>query len=221
MRHIHFCVYLPLTGRFRSVVEATTSAIVSCLFKLLRTHASPKVLDPSLQIVRKAHALQAGEVDIALYEGTKNFVLAWPKSKRGGSIDELDAAVAGYDKEVTSEDPLATRNSALAPASKKAKVGGVSEASEDRTATAGRVGPFEGFEPLALAVLESDPARQEQPERIRKSRAELAMAMAEHGLKSSAALAAILDGWLQIERSRSLREAIERARLVNERPLTT
>jgi hypothetical protein len=206
-------MYLTLTGRFRSVVEATTSAIVSCLFKLLRTHADPKVLDPSMQIVRKAHAMQAGEIDIALYEGTKNFVLAWPKKKRGESIEEVE----GYDKEKSSENPSATKNSA--PASMKPKEGEFSEASVDHTANTGRVGPFEGFEPLALAVLEINPARQEQPERVRKSRAELAMALAEHGMKSSAALAAILDGWLQIERSRSLREVIERARLVNERPL--
>src|SRR4051812_11814948 len=82
---IHFCLYLPLTESLRSVVEATTSAIVSCLFKLLRTYADPEVLDPSMHIVCKAHALQASEIEIALYEGAKNFVQAWPtKSKRGG-----------------------------------------------------------------------------------------------------------------------------------------
>lgn len=209
-------MYLPLTGRCRSVLEATTSAIVSCLFKLLGTHADPHVLDLSMQIVRKAHALQAAEVDISLYEGTKNFVLAWPKRIQGEGVEE----VKGYDKEEATENPSAMSISARA--SKKPKVGEFSEASEDRTDTAkaGQVGPFEGFEPLVLAVIEIDPERQEQPERVRKSRAELAMALAEAGLKGSAALAAILDGWLQIERSRSLREVIERARLVNERPLT-
>lgn len=166
-----------------------------------------------MQIVRKAHALQASEVETALNEGAKDFVQAWPKSQKGG-VELGDAK--GYDKEETK----ATKKSAPGSA-ETSKVGGISEASEeDRLGEAktGRVGPFEAFESLALAVLEIDPGRQEQPERVRKTRADLAVALAEHGLKSSAALAAILDGWLQIERSRTLREVIERARLLNERP---
>lgn len=166
-----------------------------------------------MQIVGKARAVQATEIDVVLYEETKNFVLAWPKWKKGVRIDNN---AQGHDKEQegTTENPSATRESV--PASEEAKVGEISEASEGE----GRAGPFEAFEPLTLAVLKIDPERQDQPERVRKSRADLALALAEHGMKSSAALAAILDGWLQIERSRSLRDVIGRARLLNERPLT-
>lgn len=51
-----------------------------------------------MQIVRKAHALQASEVETALNEGAKDFVQAWPKSQKGG-VELGDAK--GYDKEET------------------------------------------------------------------------------------------------------------------------
>jgi hypothetical protein len=38
---------------------------------------------------------------IALYEETKNFVFAWPKMKRGGTVDEAE----GYDEEEPQKIP--------------------------------------------------------------------------------------------------------------------
>jgi len=211
----HYCIDLLLTESFSSVVEATTSAIVSCLFKLLRTHADPKVLDPCMKIVRKARSVQATEIEVVLYEETKKFVLSRPKGKGSAQFDK-DAQGHDKEQEGTTENPSATGMREPAPASKVGEFSEGGEAHEEE----GRMGPFEAFEPLMLAVLQTDPERQDQPERARKSRADLALALADRGMRDSAALAAILDGWLQIERSRSLREVIERARLLNERPLT-
>lgn len=187
-------MYFPLTAICRSVVDATSSAIVSCLFKLLTTHADPEVLASGIEIVRKALAIRAGEVDSALYEGAKIFVLTWPKKKRGGVVD--------------GENPSATNQDAQA--SSQEKVGEKPETGEGRARPA-----FERFEPLVMAVLDSDPDRQaQQPEHIRKSRVGLAVAFVERGVQESASLAAILDAWLKSERSRPLREDVERARLM-------
>lgn len=190
-----------------------------------------------MQIVRKAHALQASEIEIALYEGAKNLVQTWPTKSNRDGVDLGDGKGYDKDKEDTTENEnaSATNKSVRIPASGSGsglgsgegrKVGEISETSEESDgrkvveAWKGRVGPFEAFEPLALAVVQVEPDRQEQPERVRKTRADLAVELAEHDLKSPAALTTILDGWLKVERSRSLREMIERARLVNERPAT-
>jgi len=71
------------------------------------------------------------------------------------------------------------------------------------------------FQPLILTVLSSEESRQaSEPENQRKSRVALALTLAERGVRDSAALAAILDTWILTERSRPLREDIQRARLL-------
>ena len=193
----------------RSVVEATVAAIVSCLFKMLTGHANPEVLDSATTIVRKAQAMRVGEIDSALYDEAKIFVLTWPKTKKG--VEDIQGK--GYEN---GENPSATDEAAPAsPEKSSVTVWRVPEASEDGTAK-GLRGSFERFEPLVMAVLDSDPGRQaQQPEHIRKSRVALAVASAERNSLRSLSLAAILDTWTQTERSRPLREDIERARLAN------
>jgi hypothetical protein len=71
---------------------------------------------------------------------------------------------------------------------------------------------FERFQPLILAVLAYPEQPWHQPERTRKLRLELALAVSQQSLKDSMKLAAILDPWCAEERSRPLREDIERAR---------
>jgi hypothetical protein len=75
---------------------------------------------------------------------------------------------------------------------------------------------FERFQPLVLAVLAYPEQPWHQPERTRKLRLELALAVSQQSLRDSIKLAAILDPWYAEERSRPLREDIERARKARE-----
>jgi len=162
------------------------------MFKVLTTHPNVEVLDRAAEIVRKAHAIRATTPDWPLYDGAKFFV--------ENVLKQEMKDVRGDTKGCGKENPSATNGaSALLgfAAGKKSE---------------GRTDGFEPFEPLLMAVLSSDGVRQAgEPESHRASRVALAGALAEHGVKDSAALAAILSTWLQTERSRPLREAIERA----------
>ncbi|KIX07081.1 uncharacterized protein Z518_05058 [Rhinocladiella mackenziei CBS 650.93] len=184
-----------------TMVESTASATVWCLFKLLATHANAQVLDSATQIVQKARATHASAVDGALYESAKFFVVNVSPMKKDEGV------------RFGTENPSASNGAAP---SLRLRTG---EKSERRAGGEGPSGFWETFEPLVLAVLSSDTARQaSEPENQRKSRVSLALAIAERGVQQPAALAAILDTWLQAERSRPLREDIERARLANRRP---
>ncbi|KAI1614467.1 proteasome stabiliser-domain-containing protein [Exophiala viscosa] len=182
----------------RTVNEVTASAIVSCMFKILASHPETEVLDQTIAIVRKAQATRSSEVDSALYTGAKFFVDNCGKQ----------ADVAGVDSEMKGINKENASASDVAPASSK----GDSAGSEDGQRL------HEPFEPLVLAVLAGGDARQaNETENLRRDRVALAVALAERGPRMSVPLAAILDNWSQTERSRPLREDIDRARLLTKR----
>lgn len=177
------------------MVEATASAIVSCLFRILVAHANFGILDSAIEMVRKAHAMRSTIVDGALYDSAKFFLVNGTKNGSDGGRSEA----SGFAKQNASAS-----NGASA-----------SEPSEGLAGGTGRTGDFERFQPLILAVLSFDESRQaSEVENLRKSRVALALALAEQGVQDAAALAAILDTWSQTERSRPLRDDIERARLL-------
>lgn len=193
-----------------SGVEATAKAIVSCLFKVLATHASVDVLDHATRTVQKAHSLHSSTVDTALYDSAKYFVANVLKGR--------SEAGAGGEKEGCDTKNAAASGDANGTGSAAA----VGEASESRAGGKGRKdngggAGFEPFQPLLMAVLtagsESDSSRQDsETESQRRSRVGLAHALAERGVQDPAVLTAILDRWLQAERSRPLREEIESVR---------
>ncbi|KAL2427107.1 Proteasome component ECM29 [Exophiala dermatitidis] len=198
-------------GRYftnRTALEATATAIVSCLFKVLASHLRVEVLDQAKQIVEKALAMQSRAVDSALYEGAKYFVLHAPQIK---TKDGVHGEMEGCDNNKNAAASDDARGTGSAPAVM------VEEATERRAEGDGRkdsgTGRFEPFEPLLMAVLAADSSRQgSEIESQRRSRVGLAQALAERGVQDPAALTAILDRWLQTERSRPLREDMERAR---------
>ncbi|KAL2427097.1 Proteasome component ECM29 [Exophiala dermatitidis] len=191
----------------RTAVEATASAIVSCLFKVLASHPRIEVLDEAKQIVEKALAMQSRAVDSALYEGAKYFVLHAPQIQ---TKDGVHGKMEGCDNNKNASASNDARGTGSAPAM-------VGEASERRAEGDGRKdggsGRFEPFEPLLMAVLAADSSRQgSEIESQRRSRVGLAQALAERGVQDPAAFTEILDRWLQTERSRPLREDMEKAR---------
>ncbi len=163
------------------------------MFKILSTHPTPEVLDSATQIIQKAQTIRSNALDVALYDSAKIFVTNGPLAKNNGGV----VAASGSDNKDTSsasDTALATeRSSALE----------TSEVSDE---------PLERFQPLVMAVVACPLEPWRQPERSRRSRADLALAFAQRGPQDPAALAAILDPWLAEERSRPLREDLERAR---------
>ncbi|EXJ79208.1 hypothetical protein A1O3_08709 [Capronia epimyces CBS 606.96] len=202
----------------RRAVEATAKAIVSCLFKVLATHASVDVLELAIRTVQKAHGLRSSSLDSALYDSAKFFVLnALQEEKKAGVGGEVEGC-DDNDRENASTTHDADGAAGADGAGSAAMGLGQGQASGGgavgRTGT-GRTGGrgFEPFEPLLMAVLTADSSRQaSEVESQRRSRVGLARALAERGVQDRAALTAILDGWLQAERSRPLREEMERAR---------
>ncbi|KIW80525.1 hypothetical protein Z517_07141 [Fonsecaea pedrosoi CBS 271.37] len=187
----------PLKNREQIVLEATVAAVVSCMFKILSTHMQTESLDSAMKIVQKAQTIRSSKLDIALYDGAKFFVVNTSRPKSEGS-DGGDDNVDGPDDTINSASGLATASAPRSSAREGSELDG-------RRA-------FEPFQPLVMAVLACPPEPWREPERARKSRADLALAMAQQGLRDPAALAAILDPWLVEERSRPLREEIGRAR---------
>jgi len=186
----------------RTVVEASASAIVSCLFKILAARPNVEVLDPAAEIIRKAQAMRSSVVDLAMYEKAKFFVTKWPTQQK---IDGVDIEMEGAQKENASASNGAPASSGRNP-----------EEAANEASIAGFRGAYERFEPLILTVLSADDGRQgSETENLRRERVALALALAGKGSRLSAPLAAILDAWSQTERSRPLREDIERARLLN------
>ncbi|KAJ9604971.1 proteasome component M29 [Cladophialophora chaetospira] len=174
----------------QNAVEATVSAIVSCVFKVLSTHPNLEVLDQSTQIITKAQSVRFSALDMALYDGAKYFVVNGPWTKKG------DVVVA--DETSDNKNPSSGADGALATVQRS------SDSGDQRLA--------ERFQPLVWAVFACPKEPWLQPERSRKSRADLALTLSERALQDPAALAAILDPWIAEERSRPLREDIERAR---------
>ena len=181
------------------------SAIVWCLFKVLSTHPNREVLDQSSQIIKKAQSVRSHTLDIALYDSAKFFILNGPSTKMKADVvsDEIS----------DNKNPSSGSEGALATVH-RVFPGESSEAGDQR--------PPERFQPLVLAVLACPLEPWLQPERSRKSRAELALALtgsAAGALRDPATLAAILDPWIAEERSRPLREDLERARQPRKRQL--
>ncbi|EXJ96242.1 hypothetical protein A1O1_01368 [Capronia coronata CBS 617.96] len=192
-----------------SAVERTATAAVSCLFKVLATHANVNVLDQATRIVQKAHSLYSSTIDAALYDSAKVFVQAARKENEKGSVG---GEKEGCDKTENNSAPDDAQLEGLRSAAVAKEVSG-RRAGGDDGGTGG--GGFAPFEPLLMAVLTAgaDFSRQAtETEGRRRSRVDLARTLAEGGVVDPAALRAILDRWLQVERSRPLREDIERAR---------
>ncbi|KAK6376398.1 proteasome component M29 [Exophiala oligosperma] len=177
----------------KTVVEASVGSIVSCLFRILASSPNAEVLKQSAEIVKKAQAMKSYVVDLAVYENANVFVKKWPIKRK---LDAgVDVEMNGAEKENASAS-----NGALASPRK-----GAEESA------------YERFEPLVLAVLaaENNDGRQgSEPENVRRERVALAVALAERGTRVSAPLAAILTTWARTERSRLLREDIQRAQLL-------
>ena len=193
----------------RTVAEASASAIVSCLFKILASQPNVEVLDQATEIIHKAQAMRSSIVDLAMYEKAKFFVVKWPSQQK---IDGVDIEMKGFQKEKENENASATLASNGAPAS-----AGNENDPEVAANQAAPRGAYERFEALILTVLSADDGRQvSETENLRKERVALALALAGRGSRLSAPLAAILDAWSQTERSRPLREDIERARLLTQ-----
>ena len=156
---------------------------------------SQEILDQTAQIVTKTQSVRSSALDVALYDAVKFFIDSRPDSE---NVDVVE------DGERTDEkDQVASRSGS----SKIASAKGGSEESDETIAR---------FEALALAVLASPLDAWREPERARKSRVDLALAVAkghppQRRLQNPAALAAILKPWLAEERSRPLREDLDRA----------
>lgn len=196
----------------RTVAEASASAIVSCLFKILASQPNVEVLDQATEIIHKAQAMRSSIVDLATYEKAKIFVVKWPSQQK---IDGVDIEMKGFQKEKENENASATLASNGAPAS--AGNENDPEVAANQVGEVASRGAYERFEALILTVLSADDGRQvSETENLRKERVALALALAGRGSRLSAPLAAILDAWSQTERSRPLREDIERARLLTQ-----
>lgn len=212
-----------LTNRwFRSTAEATISAIVSCLFQQLTAQPRAEVLESCLGIVGKARAVRTSEIDRATYDGAKALMEAEGK-------DGVRRDTRGGDVEKTLEN---ASGSGLGPGQGRMESAGGGDGAKagqegDGQAGAGAAegiasGPLAVAVALALAALgagdSSSMDRQaSEPEHVRKSRVGLALAVAQKGGQRSGALARMLDGWYESERSRPLREEIDRVRQANDR----
>lgn len=210
---------MELTNRwFRSTAEATISAIVACLFQQLTAQTRPEVLESCLGIVRKARAVRTSEIDRATYEGAKALMEAERKE--------------GVRPGTRSGDVEKTLENAAGSGSGSGQ-GGMGSAGGGDGAKAGQEGDGQSFEgiasgpvavavALALAALGSGDSssmdrQASEPEHVRRSRVGLALAVAQKGGQRSEALAGMLDGWYESERSRPLREEIDRVRQANDR----
>ena len=168
------------------------------MFKILSTHPSQGGLDLSTKIVNKAQSVGSNALDLALYDSANFFIVNAPKTK---GVDDVE--VDGKTSLSASDGKLATGQ----------------RSSADFTSEVGDQGVVERFQPLLMAVFASPLEPWQQPERARKSRVELALALARQHMQDPAALVAILDNWLVEERSRPLREELERARQACKRDL--
>lgn len=155
------------------------------MFKLLHLPPTADVLDPTLKIVRKALAQGSTSVDLAVYEGLGTFL-------------------SGTAKSFTLEEGR------WRPANQSEEQNGADENQAE----------LERFlEEVILALTSHDSSRLEaSPENVRKSRVRLGLTLVERracNAVSRGRLASILDKWLNVERSRPLREDLEKARDIN------
>ena len=145
------------------------------------------VLEPTLAIVRKALAQKSTSIDLAVYEGLGTVLSETAKSPL---LEEGRRRAANQ----SDEENVAEEN----------------EAELERL-----------LQEIILALTSHDPSRLEaSPENVRKSRVRLGLILVERkacNAVSRGRLAAILDMWLNSERSRPLRADLEIARDSNAR----
>ncbi len=154
---------------------------------MLHLSAIVDVLDPTLEIIRKALAQGSTSVDLAVYEGLGTFLSETAKSPM--LEDGRWRAANQSDKENVAKE---------------------NEAELERF-----------LKEIILALTSHDSARLEaSPENLRTSRVRLGLILVERHACSAVSrekLASILDMWLRSERSRPLREGLEKARDLNDR----
>lgn len=161
---------------------------MSSLFKLLSAHAQWDVLDSALEISRLAHAHGSTSIDTALYDGLNAYLSATSK----GTL-----STAGRRRTANQDD---NENG--------------SEEDENQAGLA----RFLQEVLLALFSPSRDDSSRNEPESLRKSRARLGLTMVGHHACNAAShnqLASILDTWLRSERSRPIRDELEKAKDTN------
>jgi hypothetical protein len=171
------------------MMEQTIGAIVSCLFKVLHPLVKSDILGSAIEIIRKAHEQGSVSIEKELCEGAATFVSQ--TAKEGGRRRAANQnGEENGSEEKKAEFEMFLNELILAILSHKA----------------GEVGGGPGGLGLGSVVAS---------ESLRKSRVRLAHALVESNrlnAQSRGNLASILDGWLQSERSRPLREDVEKAR---------
>jgi hypothetical protein len=166
------------------------SAILSCLFRVFSTRAQWSVLDSALEIVRLAHAQGSVSIETALYDGLNSFVSATAKGTADISTNDGRRRTANQDE---NENGSGENQTELARFLQEAVLALFSHTS-------------------------GDSARNAEPEALRKSRAGLGSSLVGHHAINAASrgfLASIFDTWLQSERSRPIRDELEKARDLN------
>ena len=154
------------------------------------TPATPDVLDVAMRLVERAYAQRSSTIDATIYESLARYVSN--DTERGSDKGGRRSANQG-DKE--------------------------NGAALDEASLASRVEPelLERFLEKAVAVFFSHDSSRDystDPERVRKLRVALALALSRNQLgseSSRASLAAILDKWHASERSKPLREELQSA----------
>jgi hypothetical protein len=137
------------------------------MFKILSTHPHPsaEILDQSTRIVKHAQTVRSNALDVTLYERAKLFVV------NGGTTKGVDVGVERAGDQNTS----AALDGALATA-QPYPTRGISEVGGRRE--------FAPFQPLVMAVFACPMEPWRQPERSRKSRVDLALALFSEACKS-------------------------------------
>jgi hypothetical protein len=168
------------------------------MFRILSTHPHEAVLDQAIQIIDRVQALRSNALDLILYDSAKFFVAQAIMKPKKGSTHVGGEISDNKNTASASAGALATESRALGSDSSS---GATVETADKAVAR---------FEPLAMAVIAYPTEPWRQPERTRKSRLDLGLALTEGPLQEPAALAAIFEPWLAEERSRPLHATIER-----------
>ena len=154
---------------------------------MLHLPLTADVLEPTLAMIRKALTQRSTSIDLAVYEGLGTFLSETAKSPM---LEEGRRRAANQsDKENDAEENEADLEQFL--------------------------------QEIILALTSHDSSRLEaSPENVRKSRVRLGLTLVERkacNASSRVRLASILGMWLDSERSRPLREDLEKARDTNAR----
>lgn len=158
--------------------------------------ATSDVLDPAIRVVERAYAQRSSTTDAIIYESLATFV---------SKDTELRKEKGGR---------------------RSANQGDKENGAASNEASRADPEPFERFlEKVVAALFSHDSARDysTDPEKVRKLRVALALALSRNNLcsrSSRTSLATILDRWHASERSKPLREELETARQSLRKPST-